>query len=337
MSVYIEAYQHHLASHFETKTVSEKKGTSMTFGSLQIDTSSTFYPNRSDLKIMREDATASVICVRQLVQRLSLSTADKAEIPVFVANGAFVDKPERYLRRLPEVYSGKNEGASAEQTMTEIYQRVPPLLALETLTNSSMSYLAQYVGLKGHNATFGNTSAAGYYALKSACDISENPSIRSLVCASDCSDLYSYLANSPLVDDTRGWKESAAVGVLSITQSAEKAVAKISRFAHDHRIPDFLQNTVLQNWNELLPAENSQLIVFSGAFTPSQYEKDKNYLGKRGIPTYSHFPLFGNSGPANLILGIIYGLEKLSASVSVIDILDRDVYGRETAVRIERC
>ena len=79
---------------------------------------------------------------------------------------------------------------SNEHKIRKIYRSCPPLIALETLTNSTMSYVAQYSGLKFHNATFGNTSQSFYMAINEAVMMLNKKNInRAIVGATNCSGI----------------------------------------------------------------------------------------------------------------------------------------------------
>jgi hypothetical protein len=338
MNKYISAYSQHLPSVFEYKGVSALRETGFYSGKLDLNTDSPHYPERSDLKIMRDDITACIVVIKEMLAREKYAQDRIANMPLYSANGAFVDKPEKHLKRMPQMYNSFTPEMTAEEKRKKIYKMSPPLIALETLTNSSMSFIAQYVGLKGQNTTFGNTSIGAFYALKQALTQLEiDPENNAIVSASNCGDTYSFLTNSGVLGIAENWRESAAVGNLICTASADNALCEITFMAHDTRIPNLELTGITRNWSVLLPQENADLLIYSGAFTDEVQAADKKYIESTGRKSMSLFEKYGNVGSANITLGIIHGIKSFSETIKTVDILDRDVYGRESIIRIEAC
>jgi hypothetical protein len=42
-------------------------------------------------------------------------------------------------------------------------------------------------------------------------------------------------------------------------------------------------------------------------------------------------------GPSNIFFGIIKAIEFIQEGSAIIDIVDRDVFGRESIIRVEKC
>jgi hypothetical protein len=101
----------------------------------------------------------SIHCLKNLEH---LTTRD--DFALYVASGVFIEKIENHTKHLIKVYEELNEQSTAQETMQKVYRGSPPLLALQTLTNAAMSFISQYSGIKGNNATFGTTSISGFYA-----------------------------------------------------------------------------------------------------------------------------------------------------------------------------
>ena len=55
------------------------------------------------------------------------------------------------------------------------------------------------------------------------------------------------------------------------------------------------------------------------------------------IPSLSIFGKYGFLGVSNLTFGIIQGIKHIENGFKIIDVLDRDIYGRESLIRIESC
>ncbi len=342
MHNYVLAYDYQLAQHFEVLEVSRVRQSSFTAGKLKLDTESPYYPSRSDEKIMRDDVIASILSIKKMLSdavtkglEISPSTA------LFVANGAFMDNPEKHLRRIPEVYQSFTPEMSEEEKIRQIFMASPPLLALETLTNGTMSFIAQYTGLKAHNTTFGNTSIASFYALEEAIQTIQNSSAKmALVCACNSGGSYSFLTNSTILGKETGMKESAATANLILKNSVEKpahALCKITQAKSSLTIPSLGENKIERTWNKLHTDGRSDAIIFSGAYDQLDYESDLAYCKTMSEKTFSFFPICGNVGPANLLAGIIKAIEFINQNAHTVDVFDRDVYGRESLIRLEKC
>ena len=156
--------KNHVASHFETEVVSETHGKSFRSGSIVLDTTSPYFPKRGDEKIMRQDTKAAIILINELLDAFAVGL-DRDEMGLYVASGVFIENFEKHLGHLVSVFEHIIEAKDEAEKLFSIYRASPPLLALQTLTNSTMSFIAQYTGIKGNNATFGTSSSAGFDAI----------------------------------------------------------------------------------------------------------------------------------------------------------------------------
>ncbi len=336
MNCYLVGYKYHLPDTFVEQKVSALAHTSYLSGRLNVNRDSPFFPSRGDEKIMREDVKASLILLNELLEELKI-TSELETTSLFVANGTFIENTEKNDSRMSNMYKNFLAGMSQAEKSRKLYQTIPPLLALETLTNSTMSFLSQYTKLRGQNTTFGNTSIAGFFAVKEAVK-SLDKNNYALACSSNAGGDYSFLTNSSIVGFEENWKESAAVSCLYFSNKIEENLppfCEITKIVNGTDLPVLENNIIDRRWGKLLPDFNADLIIFSGAFSIGTCLKDKAYLEKFNPNTFSLFEEFGNLGVANLSAGIIKGVEKLRLGSSIIDIVDRDIYGRESLVRIE--
>ena len=81
----------------------------------------------------------------------------------------------------------------------------------------------------------------------------------------------------------------------------------------------------------------SDLIICSGAFTPRENVKDLEYCQSFGVESHSLFESYGNLGAASSLLGIIEGVEKFKTATATVHVVDRDIYGRESIIKIKKC
>lgn len=343
MHNYVLAYNYQLAQEFVTLDVSSIRNSSFTAGKLKLDSQSPYYPGRSDEKIMRDDVIASIISIKKMLAEARTRGIELPESTVlFVANGAFMDNPEIHLRRIPDVYRSFTPEMTEEEKIKQIYIASPPLLALETLTNGTMSFISQYAGIKGHNTTFGNTSQAGFYALEEATQTLQRTAEKNaLVCACNSGGSYSFLTNSTVLGKERGIKESAATANLILKNAAQKpenALCKITSIKSSLVVPSLGKNKIDRTWKNLISDKTADALIFSGAYDQVDYELDLAYCKSITQNTFSYFPEYGNMGPANSVIGIIKAIELIDQkNAETVNVFDRDVYGRESLIRLEKC
>jgi enamine deaminase RidA (YjgF/YER057c/UK114 family) len=344
MEICISRYNSCFPQHFATVTASSLKELSFSSGEISVDKTVPYFPGRSDEKIMREDVKASIITVKQMLEGLSPEFIQ--DMNLFVANGVFIEDTSKHLQRIAEVYLQADAIHSEYEKIKNLYQATPPLIALQTLTNSSMSFIAQYAGIKGNNTTFGNTSHSGFYAVQKAIssiekDVREDSmgeKGKSLVCASNCGGVHSFLTFATFFDDTQNWKESAAVACLLFEKnnSAKNSFGRITKMKNKN-IPSLNGKQHELSWKELLDDADATDVIFSGAFTEKMYLTELEHCQSFGKNFFSFFPEFGNLGSANILFSICKGIELLKISDrKKIDIFDRDPYGRECYLRMEK-
>jgi len=202
-----------------------------------------------------------------------------------------------------------------------------------------MSYIAQYTGFKSHNFTIGNTSISGVHLLNEAKkNLCNNPT--SFLISSNCSGDQSYLSNSSLFSNRENWKESMAVGCLIVKNTESKpkeAIAQITKIITSNKVPSLEENKIRMNWRYLIPDNKANYLIFSGAFTKDQYLQDLQYCNQICKKSFSYYPEYGNLGASNIILSVIKAIQLINKDHQIIDVLDRDVFGRESLIRIERC
>jgi hypothetical protein len=327
MFILNQAYQ--LPAHFELVEVSKKFNTNYTLGSLDINSNEDGYPKRSDEKIMRSDIISSILQINKL--KPTLNNLEKVEL--LVANGAFVEKSERHLNRIIQVFKSLDPEETDKSKFQKIYRACPPLLALETLTNSTMSFISQYSGLSSNNTTFGNTSQSSLNVLKTAMHSDTDISI---IGSSNCASNFSFLSNSGLTAYDNHWKESSATCFFTTSKENQKNVlCKVVHAISDNQVPSLFSNQIKRSWSQILPKVPSDLIICSGAYTSNENESDLKYLKELHPNVISYFDQYGNLGSSSLFIGIALGIESFDENIRVIDIVDRDIYGRESLIRIE--
>jgi len=337
---YILDHSSFVCDNFEDEKISELNNISVKIGKLSLDHDSEFFPSRSDQKVMRDDVKMSIVTAQELLNKYNFSEKSLSNMPLFVSNGSFFGNFEKHLSRVLNVFKEATLEGSRIEVYKKIYRASPPLLAIETLTNSNMSFIAQYAGLKGNNATFGNTSISTYYALKQGVDEIKNGENYCWVSSSNGANIYSHIMNRSTSEVELSGIENTGGGHIILSKKRHKdnkVLCKITKMTNTKKVPNLFDKTIKRTWNELLKSSKSELIIFSGAIDKRVNYKDEQYLKTLNIPTISIFEKYGFLGVSNLIFGIIEGIKHIKNGVKSIDVIDRDVYGRESLITIELC
>ena len=339
MKIYITKYVASYPTDFKKVIGSKIYGTEFTYGLIEPRRDSEFFPNRSDEKIMRSDVKEAVVLINELLRKSNFKSTELT--PLLIANGAFIEDSNKYLQRVMKVYETFTEELEDKEKIHRIYRACPPLIALETLTNSTMSYVAQYSGLKYLNSTFGNTSQSFSLVLKESLNTLNRDDVdRVIVGATNCSGNYSFLMNSSVVGYSAGWRESAGVGLLEIVKSdtiPKGALCEIKDVRLGLKVPSLTEQIIDRKWNKTVKIGKSDLIICSGAFTSKENQKDLEYCEDSGAKSKSLFESYGNLGAASSLLGIIEGIQMFDASIATVNVVDRDIYGRESIIKIKKC
>lgn len=336
MEVYIHGIEIAHPDRFEELEVTQLVPRSFSSGSINLDTESPYFPDRSDQKIMRSDTKMAVVIVQELLSKLNFEI-DKKRTGLFVASGVFIEDLNKHLGHLLRVFETIKSSQSEQEKLKMIYKASPPLLALQTLTNGTMSFVAQYTQIKGNNATFGTTSLGGFQAIEEACFESQFKGNSAIAVASNIGGEYSFMSNSSLVNDIQDWKESSSAGTILIGNSKENAICRITELKSSEAQYSLEEKQISQTWSSLISNRKADATVHSGAYTKTQYQADKNYLSEFRPTVTSDFESYGNMGPVNVFSSIQTGIQHIRNGARIVDVLDRDVYGRESLIRLESC
>ena len=337
MDMVIKATKFNAPAIFLKREMSQIRKQFYTAGDIIISPDEGNYLNRSDQKIMRQDVMGSILIINEMLRENPPKELEN--IPLYVSNGAFVENTEKHLNRIVNVYKSIEKGSSQEEITRSIYRASPPLIALETLTNSTMSFIAQYTGIKGNNATFGNTSMSSIHALQEA-SIALQTAPLVIVNSSNCGGDYSYLTNSSVLGYEEKWKDSTGVACLllgSQQNDNRTSLARITLVKNGFNVPNIESKGIERTWSELMPDFNANVLICSGAYSENENQLDIDYCKKVNTNVYSHFDAYGNMGPSNIFFGIIKAIEFIQEGSAIIDIVDRDVFGRESIIRVEKC
>lgn len=333
MGVYIHGYHHFLPSRFSIEQVSELKNLTFKSGELELNSQDPFFPNRSDVKIMRTDVIASILSINHLLSKFHAAIS-REDYSLFTASGVFIEKIENHTKHLVKVYQEITETTSTEEVLQKIYRGSPPLLALQTLTNSAMSFIAQYTGIKGNNFTFGTTSASGFHALQAGFDQVFFEKGISIVAGANVGGAHSFLMNLPFRKENDNWFESQSAASLILSDNPDNALCKISKIK-TARIKGMLSETDKENNWQIFSEKHADTLIVSGAFTNEENENTINHCKNYYSQVLSTFDRIGNTGSCNVFNSTIEAIHLIEKGSKQVDIADRDIYGVEHLISIE--
>lgn len=337
MSVYIRSYHYQIPDSFIDKFISEKKKMKGRFGQLSIDSKHKFYPKRSDAKIMRKDVISSIVVINEMLEKLDFPKEVLSNMGLFIANGSFLEEENKNMQRA--IKALKNITGVDDKTiqLQQVFRSVSPLTALETLTNSTMSFIAQYTEIKGNNSTFGTTSYGGFSALEAGIqNIILNDAKFSMVGGANGSGVYAALNYFPFYEKTDTWVESEVCSFILLQKERNGAMAKITQYKAGVAIPSLLGERRKNAWANFFKDTQPEMLIFSGGFTKEEININNKIADSIGLGSYSWNQKYGNFGAASLMMSMVKATQLIADGHEVIDVVDRDPYGREVYVQLTK-
>ncbi len=311
---------------------------------IKMDSSSEFYPSKSNEKVMRAEVIASAICVGDILKSLNIPEHELLNIPLYISSGNFFERQEGDMDWFSKVIDASFTLDKIEEKNKRFNQLVPPLISLRTLTNSASSFVAQICKLAGNNTTFGNTSQSAFWALKQAFqNIQYGKSEYSVVGGANRGGLSSYFMFKGFTNSNTKWKELACASFLvleseeSLRKNNRIPLCELTVFNSTENIPDLITSQKEPAFHEFKSiSSESDLCVFGGAFRNSDYLEDKKNADLIWKNTYSLFPNIGNFGAAGLFMNIATAIVFFKEEkYKTIDCADRDAYKRDSMVRLK--
>jgi hypothetical protein len=305
-----------------------------------VDRDSPFYPSRSNEKIMRKEVIAAAVNVCELLTEAGLPGEVRAEVPLFVASGVTMERQIGDLDWFAKAFEAVRGSAGADRNR-RLSHVTPPLLALRTLTNATSSFIAEQAGVRGHNTTFGNTSQAGFHALREGCVAVASGSVPMAIAGgASRGGIASYLTFRNFHEDPADWRESIATAFLllesgtSLAARGAKPVCEVVELAGTARPPALLKAAPGAPFEEFAArSAAADLALYSGAFCGGDHRTLRAAAVAAWPRAESLFESLGNGGAANLFLSILVGAALLDGA-GLADCLDRDPYGRDSFVRL---
>lgn len=316
------------------------EGVRVDLGRLHLESAEVSSIKRSDRKVLSEDLLAGILCAGQLVHDLGDESLD--DTALFTSTSVSFDRIETDISLLTNaLYDLKYKHVPQRQIRVE--PLVPPLMGLRALSNSANSYISQYYGIRGENTTVGNTSYDTWSALELAVrSIESGRSRRAVVGAMNAGGSLSAQTYSTMAQQLPEiWREcEAAVFLLlesadEVKSRGDSTAATIDDCRNRRCVPTLARGN--GGYYAGLIDPEADLICFSGGLCDMDHKSEE-----RALPpsrrSFSWHPVFGFTGPAASLLNIVAGsFEIQNGTASKVLCLDRDPYGRETAVLLGVC
>ena len=319
-------------------------GSKVEFGKLKIHPDEEYFPQRQDAKIMRKDVLAATICAGELMNKVHLPDEIISEIPLYIASGCFVENIFNQSDKTAEAFKKALEISDPVKMKEMLYKAIPPLLALNTLTNAASSYVAQYSKLAGNNCTFGNTTIGGSYALNMAFNEIRNGSSNLAVAgATNMGELFSFLSFNQFFDLCGLWRESTGAALLMLCDkgflinSNLEALCKIENIEFSEKAPSLLRKPNFGSTDIANLPSASETIFFSGAYTDASYSDQLKLFKTFSSGCFSWYPFLGGMGPVSSLLNILSFAGKVKTGECDSGVCwDKDPYGRESLITLKK-
>ncbi|MEN9700089.1 MAG: hypothetical protein RLZZ301_1287 [Bacteroidota bacterium] len=296
------------------------------FRQIQIAPTHPYYPKPSDLKILRSDTVAALILAQEMQAQGNWETSFAEDGALLVANSNFIDDNVLDFEQIAQAIAHL-QTASDPSTENKLFGAgISPLLPLRTLTNGAQSFIAQYLHFYGSSSTYGSTGIATVQAVKDACNLMAlRQSSSALIGGCHFANLFSFINNCHLLNETAGYAEASATSFLMLepvsAASASKARLWLESW-HDQR-QEFEEITV-------------DLLIYGGAFTPSHdAEIYANCAQVRHTKSFSWFAHTGNLGAAEFGMLLAAAMNWLQAGQSAFLYLE-DVYGVWSGLKVSK-
>ncbi|RZW18414.1 MAG: hypothetical protein EX260_08935 [Desulfobulbaceae bacterium] len=303
--------------------------------SFHISESDPNYPSKKDAKAMRNEIVASVVALKRLVKRLRLNPDDLRNTPLYIATSIPAHSLEEEIGRLLKSVDIPRVWEDQEVRNRLLFSMTNPLTGLKVLSNANSCFASENCGARGNNATFGDTSVAGFQALEEAWfDISEGRSTYAIVGVGASCGRASQLSLRGLAGPAKLQKETEAAVFLVLGNKmgmetiGVHAPIRIKHLEQMPSIPDILEQA----------DEHSCFESEDDSDTFNVYSDPLGYFPETGADQLNLSYDIGNLGAASLLCSIALAQDHLATRKYAAAVCrDKDVYGRETRVDLEVC
>jgi 3-oxoacyl-(acyl-carrier-protein) synthase len=307
---------------------------------IDLDQSSPHFPNRSKLKLMRSDVVAALICAGELLDQARL--ADMIDVPLYVSNGSSFDLSVDQVAKVTDAYLDKSDNEAWPDRYKRLNMILPPLLALKTLAITTECFVAEKLGAKGDNATFGSTAHSAYYALlEGVKKIRQCQSDMVVVGASNGIGIYSSLIYKNFPRDGLIWKESEGAAFLllesvdSCRRHGRQPLAEIVGMESKIAIPEIFSEEDNSPYQDFI-GDPAPMCIFSGGLSYGDFMLEEQVCQSNWSGSFCWKSKLGILGNVGIIMNIITAITLFKhKDPGRIDCLNRDPYGRESRIRLQ--
>jgi 3-oxoacyl-(acyl-carrier-protein) synthase len=307
---------------------------------IDLDQSSPHFPKRSKLKVMRSDVVAALICAGDLSEQVG--STEMVDVPLYVSSGAGFDLSVDQIAKVTDAYFAKSDNEAWPDRWSRLNMILPPLWVLKTLPISAACFVAEKLGAKGDNATFGSTSHGTYYALlEGEKKIRQGQSEMVVVGATNSIGIYSSLTYKNFSRDGLVWKESEGAAFLllesmdSCQRHGRQPLAEIVGLDSKTAIPEIFAEDDSLPYQDFIQ-HPAPMCIFGGGLSHGDFLLEKQVCQSNWSDSFcwkSKLGILGNIGiMMNIIAAITFFQHK---DPGIIDCLNRDPYGRESRVRLQ--
>ncbi len=305
---------------------------------IEINEEDPHFPERHDLKAMRLDVLLATICIQNLVKRYFDDNEELTQTDLYVANGVFLETLFNTTSRIANAFKKAMDLEDRTERQGKLYKLFPPLMALNTLTTATESFVSQYTGFTGGNATLGSTSMSGFYALQEACTaIRSGETSKAVVGGSSRAGIFSYISYNQFENHEGLWRESpGTVFLLLLTLESDKQnkrtpFSELSTLENGGELPSLLSIPTIQK-TAYIP--QSDLAILSGGFFEGTHLKYVEQYNTDWPEIISTHHLFGSLGAVSVLVNIALGLTTAKNHDSI-DCIDIDPYGRSSRITVK--
>lgn len=326
---------------FKEITISDTRKTFV--AKLDLDRTSPHYPSRSQLKILRSDVIAALICSGELVEQAGLNSEDLLDVPLYISNGSSFDLNMEQLTEITAAYLKQSCDDKWSERYQKVYSSLPPMYVLRTLANAAECFVSQKTGAKGDNATFGGSSHSTHHVLLEAIrKIESNEAEMVLVGACNGIGVFSALIFVNLYGSDFIWQESEGVGFFlieseeSILKSGRKPLAEIIFMHSSKNIPVIFSDNIIELPYQSFDHDLADFCIYSGGLSEYDHSLEKKACKNKWKQSFSWFDKLGIMGNNAIVMNLATSIAMFKyRKVKQIDCLNRDSYGRESFIKLK--
>ncbi len=316
---------------------------SFNLADLGVTKKSPFYPNRKDSKSMRPDVLIALEGIGQLLAKSDLSAEQLLDTPLFVSCGIYLDQIKEQMNQMISAYCEHMDSSKAEQNQA-LFKVTHPLFALKSLTNAGLSFAAQYFGVKGCNTSFGQTSTStfdgifhGYHLIKTG------EASKVVVGAANGAGDYAAIPFTNFENEQGIAYESMGASFLLL--ESEESMRSRSRPLEFEivgakqipMVPNLFNKEEEKVYDAIHLDKEVEGILFTGGRNESNFHAEQEAYNDFAGEKFSWFPFVGTLGVAAPAINVSTACDWMKIrQIHHVMCLDRDPYGRETWIKIDR-